>query len=174
MPDISILQREYEVAREESRAPGIVFTAAVTLLIIIAGAWVSLYFFDQFYGQQAEEIAKRMEDLKAKEAGEALNQLKIFNNKAEALADLRARHTAASALLQKIEKSTHPLVVFDSANFKVADGGVELKGSAPSALILARQLEIYMQNQDLADFKVSGLGYGTEHGVSFSASLRFK
>ena len=115
-----------------------------------------------------------MEDLKIKEAGEALDQLKIFSNKAEVLSGLRGAHTSVSALLQKVEKSTHPLVGFDSGSFKVADGGAELRGSAQSALILARQVEIYTEDKNISEFKVSGLGYGTEHGVLFSASLKFK
>ena len=60
MPDISLLQREYEVVEEESRLPGIVLTASVTLFIIVVGAWTSLYFFDKFYIQQAEEIGKKV------------------------------------------------------------------------------------------------------------------
>ena len=85
MPDISLLQREYEVVKEESRLPGIVLTASVTLFIITIGAWVSLYFFDKFYVQQAQEIKQKIEDLKIKEAGEALDKLKIFSNKAEVI-----------------------------------------------------------------------------------------
>ena len=173
MPDISLLQREYEVVEEESRVPGLVLTVSVTLLLITVGAWASLYFFNKFYIQQAEEIGKKVEDLKIKEAGEALDQLKIFSNKAEVLSGLRGAHTSAATLLQKVEKSTHPLVGFDSGNFKVADGGAELKGSAPSALILARQVEIYTEDKNISEFKVSGLGYGTEHSVLFSASLKF-
>ena len=173
MPDISLLQREYEVVKEESRIPGIVLTASATFLIITIGAWLSLYFFDKFYVQQAGEIRKRIEDLRIKEAGEALDQLKVFSNKAEVLSGLRDAHTSAAALFQKIEKSTHPLVSFDSGSFKVADGGVELKGSSPSALILARQVEIYTEDKNISEFKVSGLGYGTEHGVLFSASIKF-
>jgi len=174
MPDISLLQREYEVVEKESRIPGLVLTVSVTLLLITVGAWASLYFFNKFYIQQAEEIGKKVEDLKIKEAGEALDQLKIFSNKAEVLSGLRGAHTSASALLQKVEKSTHPLVGFDSGSFKVVDGGAELRGSAPSALILARQVEIYTEDKNLSEFKVSGLGYGTEHGVLFSASLKFR
>ena len=174
MPDISLLQREYEVVEEESRIPGLVLTVSVTLLLITVGAWASLYFFNKFYIQQAEEIGKKVEDLKIKEAGEALDQLKIFSNKAEVLSGLRGAHTSVSALLQKVEKSTHPLVGFDSGSFKVADGGAELRGSAQSALILARQVEIYTEDKNISEFKVSGLGYGTEHGVLFSASLKFK
>ena len=174
MPDISLLQREYEVVEEESRIPGLVLTVSVTLLLITVGAWASLYFFNKFYIQQAEEIGKKVEDLKIKEAGEALDQLKIFSNKAEVLSGLRGAHTSASALFQKVEKSTHPLISFDSGSFKVVDGGAELRGSAPSALILARQVEIYTEDKNLSEFKVSGLGYGTEHGVLFSASLKFR
>lgn len=174
MPDISLLQREYEVVEEESRIPGIVLTASVTLFIIVAGAWVSLYFFDKFYIQQAQETKKMIEELKVKEAGEALDKLKIFSNKAEVLSGLRGAHTSVSALLQKVEKSTHPLVSFNSGNFKVVDGGVELKGLAPSALILARQVEIYTADGNIADFNVSGISYGTEHNIIFNASLKFK
>ena len=174
MPDISLLQREYEVVEEESRVPGLVLTVSVTLLLITVGAWASLHFFDKFYVQQAQEIKQKIEDLKIKEAGEALDQLKIFSNKAEVLSGLRGAHTSAATLLQKVEKSTHPLVGFDSGNFKVADGGAELKGSAPSALILARQVEIYTEDKNLSEFKVSGIGYGTEHSVLFSASLKFR
>src|SRR3989344_6456918 len=117
MPDISLLQREYEVVKEESRTPGLVLTVSVTLFLIIVGAWVSLYFFNKFYIQQAEEIGKKVEDLKIKEAGEALDQLKVFSNKAEVLSSLRGTHTSAATLLQKIEKSTHPLVGFDFSIF---------------------------------------------------------
>ena len=173
MPDISLLQREYEVVEEESRVPGLVLTVSVTLLLITVGAWASLHFFDKFYVQQAQEIKQKIEDLKIKEAGEALDQLKIFSNKAEVLSGLRVAHTSASSLLQKVEKSTHPLVSFDSGSLKVADGSVELKGSAPSALILSRQVEIYTEDKNISEFKVSGLGYGAEHGVLFSASLKF-
>ena len=174
MPDISLLQREYEVVEEESRLPGIVLTASVTLFIIVVGAWASLYFFNKFYVQQAEEIGKKVEDLKIKEAGDALDKLKIFSNKAEVLSGLRVAHTSASSLLQKVEKSTHPLVSFDSGSLKVADGSVELKGLAPSALILSRQVEIYTEDKNLSEFKVSGIGYGTEHSVLFSASIKFQ
>ena len=174
MPDISLLQREYDVVEEESRLPGLVLTASVTLFIIVAGAWASLYLFDKFYVQQALEIKKKIEDLSIKEAGEALDKLKIFSNKAEVLSGLRGAHTSASALFQKVEKSTHPLISFDSGSLKAADGSVELKGLAPSALILSRQVEIYTEDKNLSEFKVSGIGYGTEHSVLFSASLKFK
>src|SRR3990167_4935121 len=174
MPDISLLQREYEVVEEESRVPGLVLTVSVTLLLITVGAWASLHFFDKFYVQQAQEIKQKIEDLKIKEACEALDQLKIFSNKAEVLSGLRGAHTSAATLLQKIEKSTHPLVGFDSGSFKVAAGGAELKGLAPSALILARQVEIYTEDKNISEFKVSGIGYGTEHSVLFAASLKFR
>src|SRR3989344_6483002 len=163
MPDISLLQREYEVVEEESRVPGLVLTVSVTLLLITVGAWASLHFFDKFYVQQAQEIKQKIEDLKIKEAGQALDKLKIFSNKAEVLSRLRGAHTSASLLFQKVEKSTHPLVSFNSGSLKVADGSVELKGLAPSALILSRQVEIYADDKNLSEFKVSGIGYGTEH-----------
>lgn len=174
MPDISLLQREYEVVEEESRAPGRVLTAVVTILIIVGGAWVSLYFFNRFYLQTADEIGRKIESLKLKEAGEAIERLKIFGNKAAILSDLRQAHTSAVAAFQKVEESTHPLAQFESGDFKISDGSVELKGSSPSTLILSRQVEIYTQDKDIAEFSVSGISYGKEHGVAFNASLKFK
>lgn len=174
MPDISLLQREYEVVEEEGRAPSWVLTAAVTIILIVVGAWLSLYFFSRFYLQTADEIGRKVEDLKLKEAGEAIERLKVFGNKAAILSSLRQAHTSAAAAFQKVEESTHPLARFESGDFKIIEGSVELKGSAPTALILSRQVGIYMEDKDIAEFSISGIAYGKEHGIAFNAALKFR
>lgn len=174
MPDISLLQREYEIVEEESRVPGIVLTMFVTIFLAVLVGWGGLYLYSGFYIQTAEEIGKRIEDLKLKEAGDVIDKLKIFGNKANVLSGLRQAHTSAGALFQKVEESTHPLVRFESGNFNAANNNIELSGSAPSVLVLSRQIEIYTQDKNIAEFSASKIAYGKEHGISFSVLLKFK
>lgn len=174
MPDISLLQQEYEVIEEESRVPGIVLTVFVTIFLAVLVGWGGLYLYERFYIQTAEEISKRIEDLKVKEAGEVIEKLKIFSNKAGVLSGLRGSHASTSALFQKVEKSTHPLVRFESGNFMITEKQAQLKGLSPSAMILSRQIEIYAQDKNIAEFSVGHITYGKEHEISFDASLKFK
>ncbi len=174
MPDISLLQQEYNTVLEEDKTPGIFFTITFSLLLMVIASYIGLYFYNTLLAKQVEEIQKKIADLKVGDVYKNLEQLRATGKTVEMLKTLRESHTSAVRALSELEKSTHPLVLFSSGTFNLTTKEVTANGMADTIHILARQVELYRAHSALEEFSVSQITYADKRSISFSAKLRFK
>lgn len=174
MPDISLLQQEYEFPEEERRAPGIVALIAFIFLLISLGSYLGFYFYNAILTKRAEELNKSIADLKLNEDYKNVDQMKSVGTEAKALKFLRENHSYPNKFIDKIAKSTHPKVYFSNGNIDVLKKTASLTGIAPNSIILARQIELYGQNDEIAGFEMKNIGYGEDRIMNFGVGLTFK
>ncbi|MCR4322627.1 MAG: hypothetical protein NUV61_00885 [Candidatus Azambacteria bacterium] len=175
MPDISLLQQEnYGVQEEESKIPGFISTIAFVVMIIVAGGYAALYTYDQMLVKKTVEINENIKNLNAGEVTDTVDELKKLGTQAKILKELREIHTAPTQLFLAIEQSTHPAISFNDAAIDVVNKKIKMKGTAPSAAVLARQAEIYAEDGNTASFLVENIGYGEKPAVSFQLSMDIK
>lgn len=174
MPDISLLQREYDVAQEYSRAPSVAFTGSLIVLLCVVGAYVGLYAYAVFLEGDLKAITKRIEEVRVGDAYKNVEQLASLGNKIKTLKFLRESHTSVVKTIAKIEQSTLPDVYFASGNFNLETGVVALSGTAPSSVSFVRQMEVYGQDKNIAEFKLENPTYAEKHSVTISAKLTLR
>ncbi len=175
MPDISLLQQEYYGAQEEeSKLPGLISTAAFVMLVIVIGGYVTLYVYNQMLVKKSAEISENIKNLKVGEVADTVDELKKLGTQAKILKELREAHTAPTQFFLAIEESTHPSVFFENATIDVATRKIKTKGFAPSTAVLARQAEIYKNNDHIATFTIDGTGYAKKPAVSFQLNMDIK
>lgn len=174
MPDISLLQQEYALPEEERRAPGLAALVAFIFLLIILGGYTGLYFYNAILANRAQELDKSIFELKSNDAYKSVEQIKNVGIEIQALKSLRENHSYPNKLIEKIAKSTHPKVYLTSGNIDVFKKSVSLKGIAPNSVILARQIELYGQNEEIASFEVKEIAYGENRSMGFGAGITFK
>ena len=171
MPDISLLQREYDVAQEESRTPGVMFTIAITFFIIFIGAYVGLYLYNSFLTGEIDTVNQELAKTKVGESFKNVDQLNSLRAKTNMLKSLRESHTSVSRTLSKVEQVTHPDLSFSSGDFDLAGNTVKLRGTAPGSVVLLRQVEIYMTDKNIADFTLENPTYAEKHSVALNVNL---
>lgn len=171
MPDISLLQREYNAPEEESRTPGIVFTVAIAFFIIFVGTYIGLYLYNSFLTGEIHTVNEEIAKTKTGESSKNVEELNSLKAKTNTLKSLRESHTSVSKTLSKVEQVTHPDLSFSSGDFDLTGGTVKLKGMSPSSMVLLRQVEIYMADKSIADFKLENPGYAEKHSVSVNVNL---
>ena len=172
MPDISLLQQEYYGAQEEeSKMPGIVSTIAFVVLVIVIGGYIALYVYNQMLEKRTAEITENIANLKVGEVADTIAEVKKLGTQAKTLKELRELHTKPSQLFLSIEKATHPAVSFGDALIDVGARKIKMKGLASSAPVLARQVEIYKNDDHIAEFTVESVGYSKKPTVSFQLTM---
>ncbi|OGD32556.1 hypothetical protein A3C91_01630 [Candidatus Azambacteria bacterium RIFCSPHIGHO2_02_FULL_52_12] len=175
MPDISLLQREYDVAREESKTPGAAFTASLVVLLVSVGAYIGLVAYESLLEKRIETATQLTGQLKVGDAYKNATQLTATSRKVKTLKTLRESHTNLSQLLSSVERATHPSAFFNSGDLDAQKQSAELKGGTlPTAAMLVRQMDIYRASKDIADFMVDNIGYGEKHLMRFDATIHFK
>lgn len=175
MPDISLLQQEYYGAQEkESRLPGIISTIAFVTLVIVIGGYGTAYIYNQMLVKKSVEISENIRNLKVGEVADTVDELKKLGTQAKILKELREAHAAPTQLFLAIEGSTHPSVSFENATIDVAFRKIKMKGLAPSAAALVRQVEIYTNDDHIAAFTIEGVGYVEKPAVSFQLNMDIK
>lgn len=171
MPDISLLQREYDVAQEESRTPGVTFTIAITFFIVFIGAYVGLYLYNSFLTGETDAVNKELAKTKIGESFKNVDQLNSLRAKTNMLKSLRESHTSVSRTLLKVEQVTHPDLFFSSGDFDLTGGTVKLKGTVSGSAVLLRQVEIYMADKGIKDFKLENPAYAEKHSIAVNINL---
>jgi len=175
MPDISLLQQEYYgMQEEESRIQGIVSTVALVLLLIVIGGFVTLYVYNQILAKKSAELSENIKNVHVGEVTDAINELKKLGTQAKTLKELREAHTAPTQLFVAFEKATHPEVFFEDATIDVAAKKIKTKGFAPTTAVLARQVEIYQNDDSIASFTVDYVGYVKKPATSFQVTMDIK
>lgn len=176
MPDISLLQREYDVVQEESRMPSIVFTAALILFLVCVGAYVGLYAYNSFLTGEIESVNKRIDELKVGDAFKSIEQLTAVGARIKMLKSLRESHTSVRKTLAKVEGVTHPSVNFTTGSFEFAGDAIKvsLKGKALSPAVFLRQVELYQADKNVSDFTVGNPSYEEKHSVALDVSLTLR
>ena len=175
MPDISLLQQEYYGAQEEeSKMPGIVSTIAFVVLVIVIGGYITLYVYNQMLVKKTAEISGNIANLKVGEVADTVAEVKKLGTQAKILKELRETHTKPSQLFLSIEKATHPAVSFEDALIDVGARKIKMKGLASSSPVLARQVEIYKNDDHIAGFAVESIGYSKKPTVSFQLTMDIK
>jgi|SRR3989344_1647671 len=175
MPDISLLQQEfYGAQEEEGKLPGLISTVAFVVLVIIIGGYVTLYVYNQMLVKKSAEISENIKNLKVGEVANTVDELKKLGTQAKMLKELREAHAAPTKLFLAIEGSTHPSVSFNDASIDVATRKIKMKGFAPSAMVLARQAEIYGSDEHVSAFTIEGTGYMKKPTVSFQVTMDIK
>jgi len=174
MPDISLLQQEYALPEEERRAPGLAALIAFVLLLIIFGGYVGLYFYNAILANRVQELDKSIAELKSNDAYKSVEQIKNVGIEIQTLKSLRENHSYPNKFIEKIAKSTHPKVYLTSGSIDVFKKSVSLHGVAPNSVIMARQIELYGQNEEIAGFEVKEIAYGENRLMSFGAEITFK
>lgn len=173
MPDISLLQREYEVTREESQTASILFTVSIIFFIIFVGAYVGFYFYDSFLANEINTVNEEIAKTKVGESFKNVDQLNALKSKTNMLKSLRESHTSISKILSKFEQATHPQTLFTSGDFYLDSDSAKLKGSVSNTPALLRQIEIYTTNTAIKDFTLDNPGYTEDHTARITIDLMF-
>ncbi|MEK7519674.1 MAG: hypothetical protein AAB581_00290 [Patescibacteria group bacterium] len=175
MPDISLLQREYEVMEDVSRVPGVALTVCLSIFIVAAGAYAGLYFYNGILAEQLAAQQREMEELRTNDAAKTLEGLRTFSNKARVLASLRENHRYPSKMFARVERTTHPAAHFTSALADAKTTTMKLTGSIESAVMLARQVDIWVRDtESVSGFALKSIRYGENHAVEFDLELTVK
>lgn len=177
MPDISLLQHEYYAPEEEkSRIPGIASIGGFIALIAVGAVYAGLFLYQRVLASRAEDLAKNIAEVKVEEITQTVRDMKIFGAQAKALVALRGAHAYPVKLFEYLERTTHPAVYFSDANISMKEKTITMKGTTGSPLFLARQVQVYEKEKKegrIADFIVTGVGYGEKKKVSFNLTLTF-
>lgn len=174
MPDISLLQQEYALPEEERRAPGLAALIAFIALLIILGGYLGLYFYDAVLAKRAAELDSSIAELKSNDVYKSVEQIKNVGTEIQSLKLLRENHSYPNKFIEKIAKSVHPKVYLTSGSINILQKSVSVVGVAPSSIIMARQIELYGQNEEIASFQIKNLAYGENRTMNFGAEIKFK
>ncbi|MBI1755405.1 hypothetical protein HY250_03030 [Candidatus Azambacteria bacterium] len=175
MPDVSLLQREYYGEQEqESRLPGVVFTAALSALLIVIAAYVGLFLYNRVLVSRADAIAKHTKDLKVEDMAETIKDLEALGVQTKNLKMLREAHTYSTKMFAYMESATHPASRFSDTIIDAVEKTIQAKGFISSPVLLARQVEIYEKDKKegrILDFSLQNIGYGERQAVAFNLVL---
>jgi len=147
--------------------------------VIVFGATIAGYLgislgYQPYLNSQIKTLDAKIANLTQTVGEEQQKNLVLLYSQLSNIQNLLNSHTAASKVLDLLEKNTQPQIYYLSLSFSLAGKDIQLDGSAPNYGVLAQQLEVFKQIPEIE--KVSlGDSVAIEDGtVHFSLRLIFK
>lgn len=163
------------------RAESILMAAALTILLLVGGAYALLqYVFESSQEKKNTDSQKEFKEAGGAEQRQTEEKLIQYQGKIGAVQGLILGQKNPIPMLKFLEKYTLRDIAFSSAEISVAEGKMDLAGKAPSFAVLHQQI-LLMENiiqegdqekKELQSAVFSGFKK-EEEGVSFSLSLQF-
>ncbi len=145
------------------------FYFSIALLLIIAGSYFALGFFQ-------EKSQKILDELKEETTPES--QLSVLRKEIEDnqkrikdFSDLIGNHKAPVNFFEKMEGLTHPRVWFSSVNLNIKKSEASLTGKAGSFEALGQQILLLKKEDFIENINLSGVSLNEDRGVSFNLNL---
>jgi hypothetical protein len=155
-----------EQSFKETRWP---LAASIIILLIVAFAWLALFFYDKSLAKEEAELdsqitvlqeENRKLTLKIKDLYETLKAAKI----------IIAEHVYTTKVFQELENLSLPNVQFVDFNLSSA-GNLGLSGRAQTYNALAKQILIFEKSEYVEGIKVSGISLDQAGGVQFKTEI---
>ncbi len=173
MPDISLLQSDVEIEAKESKISGIFLTTSIIFLIISAGSYIGLFFYNSILTENLNQVAESIKNLNIENTSSEIGRLNEVEGQLSVVENLRKNHADPNKLLSVISSSIHPRVYYENTDFDVMRGKVELIGVALNPKSLSEQVSLYFKNKDISSYEISDISL-VEKGVKFSVLLNIK
>jgi hypothetical protein len=155
---------------KKSVLPITVFLIGLIIASFLVASYIFLYFSSDEITQQIEEKNESLAETPSEKAlREEVSGYQSRINNFNTLLENRKRATNVFSFLEQI---CHPDVWFKNLNYKAEDNSVFIRATAPDFIVLAQQLLILKQHQDiLSKITLSDIGAGEEEEIGFSLNL---
>ncbi|MEK7452608.1 MAG: hypothetical protein AAB614_00035 [Patescibacteria group bacterium] len=173
MPDISLLQSDYEVVLKESRIPSIFLTVSIILLVVSIGSYVGLFFYHATLAENLKQVSIAIESLSIENASNEAGRLSKMGGQLDVIQYLRELHTDANASLAVIAKSVHPKVYYKDADINLVQGEAKLTGIALTPKSLSEQVMMYAGEKNILSYDISNISLVNDN-VKFELNLKIK
>ena len=170
--------------RPTAYGPGVIILLAIFGLSFVA--YAALYSFRVKVSSDTEFIRRGIDDLERTRNKKLEAEIFIFEKRINALSMILRSHVYMSQVIPLVGEVTLPTVFFTSINVNLGtqsahSGGageevvrVDLQGSAPTLVDLARQMVVYRSDPKIKSGEVTSFQIGEEDGgITFSAALSF-
>ncbi|MDO8558467.1 MAG: hypothetical protein Q7S09_04765 [bacterium] len=169
--------------RQTAYGPGVIIL--LTLFGLSFVVYAALFSFRVKISSDTELIHGHTDDLERTRNKKLESEIFIFEKRINALSTILRSHVYLSRIIPLVGEVTLPTVFYDSMNVSFgaesASGAtgdeivrIELQGSAPTLLDLARQMVIYRHDPKIKSGGMSSFEIGKEDGGNtFSATLTF-
>lgn len=179
-PQISFIPKsplgEEDIFIARSRPRSVLGFFAVFLFLMSVGAYIGLYFYDDFLSRNIQKKTGEIETAqRALKSSPEINKAKVFNARADLARTLLEKHIVVSPLFDFLSQNTLKSILYKDFNFKDEGGSLtlSLKGEAPSYASLAYQSDVFRANKDLLGFSVDNIELTKEGIVSFVFTMVF-
>jgi len=174
VPDISLLQSDFEMESEESRIPSFFLTVSLILLILSVGSYIGLYFYVSTLKDTLDQTVVSIKNLNLQDTSTTVGKLNRIGGQLEVLKQLRNEHYDASSFLDVLSGSVHPRVYYKNANFDMKNKTIKVDGVAANPASLSSQVGIYFEDDKISEYKISDVSLDGGNSVIFKASLKVK
>jgi len=173
---ISLIPKEGEKIKIENifSKIGIVL---IVLIILAAGIYGGLFFYNEKLNQQILAIKGQIEELDKNRNPEFENRVILLERKLLALKEVLNKHFFWSNLLSKIEKLAVPQIIFTGLEAEANEDGslrAVLSGISPGYTYLAKQFVSFSNDQSVSKINIPGISLSPEGGLEFDIYLDFK
>lgn len=167
-----------DALRARSRPWSMFGVFASIIFLVIFGAYVGLYFYNDVLASRIESLTAKVNEVREGFDNMEVKQARAFYARAELVRSLLDDHIIVNPVFDFLEANTVATIFYTNLDFKRDDADnslpiVTITGEAPSYASLAYQADIFRERDELTSFFVKDVTLTNVGSVTFSLEMTF-